>query len=96
MEKVKCSELGILDCDFTATGETAGDVVEQVVEHLNEEHDLDMPDADMILTGKVDEGTLKMLKPAAVLVIERLTEALNLIPLRAPEKPKTPPFAQGY
>jgi predicted small metal-binding protein len=86
--KVPCSELGIKDCDFVAEGETAGDVVGEVVEHLRAEHDMDMPDADVILAGEVDEGPLKMVSPAVKLVVTRLTEALNIVPAEEPETPK--------
>jgi len=91
MKKLTCRELGVTDCDYTATGKTAGDVVHEIVKHLRAEHDMNMPDADVILAGKANQGTLKMLDPSVSLVIERLTSALNLIPLTAPEKPMKPP-----
>jgi predicted small metal-binding protein len=90
MKKIECSELGIQDCDFTASGETAGDVVEQVVQHLRDEHDIDMPDADVILEGKVKEDPLASVEPDVALVIQRLTEALNIMPPEEPDMPEPP------
>jgi predicted small metal-binding protein len=83
----KCSELGVKDCDAVISGETAGDVVAEVVDHLRAEHDIDMPDADIILKGKVTEDPLDVVDPAVALVVERLTEALNLSPLERPTVP---------
>jgi predicted small metal-binding protein len=87
-KRIKCSELGVKDCDFTVSGETAGEVVGKVVEHLRAEHDIDMPDADVILAGGVRDDPLEKLDPATALVIDRLKEALNIVP---PESPETPP-----
>jgi hypothetical protein len=71
-------------------------VVREVVEHLRAEHDIDMPDADMILAGEVKGDPLEIVDPAVNLVVERLTEALNIVPVEGPEAPKptigrTPP-----
>lgn len=83
--KIKCSELGIEGCDFLAEGEATGDVVKEVVEHLRAEHDIDMPDADGILAGGGVEEPLEMVDPAAQVVVERLTEALDIVPVEEPE-----------
>jgi predicted small metal-binding protein len=88
MKKIECSDLRIKDCDFVAKGETAGDVVEKVVEHLRAEHDLDMPDADAILAGKLSHDSLEIVEPAVALVVERLTEALDIVPAEGAEIPK--------
>lgn len=87
MKKIRGSDLGIEDCDFVATGESAGDVVEEVVEHLRAEHDLDLPDADVILAGKLSRDPLEIVDPAVALVVERLTEALNIVPGEGAETP---------
>jgi predicted small metal-binding protein len=87
-KEIKCSELGIKDCDFIAAGETAGDVVSQVVEHLRAEHDIGMPDADAILAGEAALERRGVLDGATVLVVERLTDALNIVPPKGPELPK--------
>jgi predicted small metal-binding protein len=47
--EIKCSDLGIADCSYTAHGETPGEAVEAMVKHLRREHHLDMPDAEDIL-----------------------------------------------
>lgn len=53
--EINCSDLGIADCTYTAYGETAGDAVEDMVEHLRAEHDLNMPDADEILEASAQD-----------------------------------------
>ena len=93
-KRIGCNELGIKDCDFTASGETAGDVVIEVVKHLRAEHDIDMPDTDVILAGKVSQDpTKKKVDPAVALVVDRLIEALNIVPAVAPELQK--PVTRG-
>ena len=91
-KKVECKELGIKDCDFSASGETAGDVVREMVEHLRTEHSIDMPDADVILAGEVKEDPLELVDADVALVVKRLKEALNLVPSEEPRLkiPKTP------
>ena len=84
---IDCSELGINDCDFTAVGETASEVVRQVVEHLRAEHDIDMPDPDAIMAGEMEEDPLEIVDPAVALVVERLTKALDIVPLERPDMP---------
>jgi predicted small metal-binding protein len=87
-KRIQCIELGIKDCDFVASGETAGDVVREVVEHLRAEHDLDMPDADLIMAGEVKEDPFGIVDPGVTLVVERLTKALDIVPVERPESPK--------
>jgi predicted small metal-binding protein len=89
-KRISCSELGISDCDYTASGEAAGDLVKEVVEHLRKEHDLDMPDADVIMAGEVKEDPLDLVDPAVVLVVERLIEALNIVPPMGPKSTTVP------
>jgi predicted small metal-binding protein len=92
-KKVTCKELGIKDCGFSASAEAAGDVVREMVEHLRVEHDIDMPDANVILAGEVKEESLERVDPEVELVVERLTKALNLVPAVEPELkiPTAPP-----
>ena len=78
--KITGEELGIHDCDFHASGETAGDVVRQVVDHLRDEHNVGMPDAEVILEGRTTEQPLAEADPGVVLVAERLISALNIVP----------------
>jgi predicted small metal-binding protein len=88
--EIKCSELGVKDCDFTARGETAGEVVRQVIEHLETAHGLDMPDADLILAGDDLKQPLSETKPEVELIVERLREALNIIPSEGPQMSQIP------
>jgi predicted small metal-binding protein len=85
--EIKCSELGIEGCDFTASGEAAGDAVVEMVEHLRAEHDLDMPDAEDILAGDAGKDPFTLPSPAAQLATERLRESLNIVPLEGPDLP---------
>lgn len=69
------SELGVKDCDFTARGETAGDVVRDLVDHLRDEHDVGMPDADVILAhDAVDTAIVGTADPAHMLENLRLVK----------------------
>lgn len=77
-KKIKCKELGFQGCDFIAEGETSGDVVKEIVEHLKKEHDINMPDAEVILKGKMSDNLFDRADKATQLVIERLTEKLNI------------------
>jgi predicted small metal-binding protein len=86
MKRIESSDLGIQNCNFSASGETAGEIVKEVVEHLRDEHDIDMPDVADILEGKVSED-LKHNNPSAYLVVERLIETLNILPSEGPGKP---------
>lgn len=45
------AELGIADDSTVFEAETPGELVEKVVEHLRAEHDIDMPDTDVIMAG---------------------------------------------
>ena len=47
--QINCSDLGVADCTYTAYGETPGEAVEKIVQHLRREHNINMPDADQIL-----------------------------------------------
>lgn len=79
-KEVKLSELGIEGCNFTAKGETAGDVVKIAVEHLRSDHDMDMPDAKTILTGELTKDPLEPVDPAITLIVERLLNSLDIVP----------------
>jgi predicted small metal-binding protein len=88
--KVDCTELGIEGCEFTASGETARDVVQEMVEHLQTKHDVDMPDAEVIMEGWAKKEPLEIIDQSAALVVERLRKALHIASserLDTPEKP---------
>jgi predicted small metal-binding protein len=83
-KEIKCSDLGVVGCDFVARGEAPGDVVEPVAEHLRSKHDLDILDADSILKRGVRHDLELMHKKDVLLVIERLRELWILSPYRNP------------
>ena len=87
MQEVRCADLGIADCDYVARGETAKAVVDQMVEHLEDEHGIEMPDSEIILGEYPDIGNLiKTLgrifsgepDEETRLVVQRLREALDI------------------
>ena len=90
MVEVSCLELGVIDCDYIARGMTPGEVLEKMVDHLRSEHDLDMPDAEEILSNpkKPEDYTLVVpeiwinrhprMDEEVRLVTERLVNLLNL------------------
>ena len=90
-KEIRCDELGIAGCDFVARGETVGDVVEQVVQHLHSEHDIELPDADAILEGRVGDNPNIVGSKQEFLIIERLRESLDIEPMggSVPPKPAT-------
>ena len=94
-KKIKCSELGIQNCDFVAEGETSGDVVREIVEHIRSEHDIDLPDAEVILKGKITDGPFEQADRATELVITRLREKLNIESSDEDPKPPTPAIGLG-
>ena len=85
---ISCSELGVKDCEFVASGMTVNDVVEEMVEHLREEHDIKMPDAKMILNGDVGVDTPEMADKATELIVNRMIEKLEINP--PPDTPEPP------
>ena len=87
MIEVRGADLGIANCDFVAQGEDARTVVAQMVDHLEEEHDIDMPDPDVILGDYPDTTTLLEIlnevfsgrqDEETELVVRRLRQALNV------------------
>jgi predicted small metal-binding protein len=84
--KLTCKELAVKDCDLVAEGEAPADIVEQVVEHLQGEHGIDMPDVDAILTGITtgDELVASGFDKVAIVIVERLREKLGIEPDTAP------------
>jgi hypothetical protein len=51
-----------------------------MVLHLRKEHDILMPDADVIPKGRSTKDPLGTVDPAVALIVVRLTKALNLLP----------------
>ena len=86
MKEIKGGDLGVVDCDYVARGEDAKAVVEDMVAHLEEEHDIDMPDPEVILDPDRKEGVLTKIADALAggrdrgteLLIQRLRTALDI------------------
>lgn len=47
--ELNMTDLGIANDSAVITGESPGELVEKVVDHLRSEHDIDMPDVDVIM-----------------------------------------------
>lgn len=86
-KELHCSELGVEDCDLVARGETAGAIVREIVQHLRQEHDLDLPGADEILAEDMDMETLSEQQPAVYLIVKRLRQELEIQPAEEPIEP---------
>ena len=83
--ELNCRDLGVADCDWTATGETPEDVVEQAVEHLKKEHNIKMPDPEVIMEGKFSDDPLNSEASEEVrLVVTRMREELDIVPTDEP------------
>jgi predicted small metal-binding protein len=76
--ELSCSELGIHNCDWVARGATAGEVVEQVVQHLSRHQNINMPDPDAIVEGWVFDDPMDTPDPEVATIVRRLREKLNL------------------
>lgn len=100
------ADLGVANDSTVLEAATPGELVEKVVEHLRAEHDIDMPNADVIMgaagngttlavggaglnpvttgagttpvAGVVVGGPLDDIDDAAVIIVSRLRELLNL------------------
>lgn len=67
-------DLGVTDCEYVASGETAGDAAQEMIEHLRSEHDVDMPDADVVTSDVNIEASTS----AAQVIIKRLRDVLDV------------------
>lgn len=85
-------ELNVTGCTFVAEGETAADILQQMIEHLEEEHELQLPNAEAILSGKVEETDLTH---GSRLVLERIRERLDLTDKGSSSPPSPPTVAPG-
>ncbi len=93
--ELKCSDLGVADCDFVAKGDTPGDIVEQMVKHLREEHHIDMPEPDKILENQWAESPVfKEDKEDIEVIVKRMRQALD-IDADNEDTPPPPRFAVG-
>lgn len=90
MFNVSCEELGVIDCEYQASGEIPGDVLKEMITHLETTHDMDMPDAEDILKNPENPGDAVLIFPklwlethsqkdeSVRLISERLVNKLNL------------------
>ena len=87
MRKVRGTDLGIVDCDFVAEGEDAKAVVDQMASHLEEEHGIEIPDADVVLGDYPNTADLLLAVKEAFtggadretqMVVQRLREELEI------------------
>lgn len=93
--QVACNEdLGIAGCDFVADGEVPGDVLEELLPHLRQEHGLSMPDANAILEGySTDVPLLGETDKGIATIVRRLQQALDVD--TAPATPLQPVVTVG-
>ena len=84
--KVTCSALAVKGCDEVFEGQSAEAVIRKVSDHLRSEHGVDLPDVDIILEGLKpgDAVARQPLDEAAMLIIRRLREELDLDPSDIP------------
>ncbi|MGD8403487.1 MAG: DUF1059 domain-containing protein [Anaerolineales bacterium] len=86
-------ELGVTDCDFVVRGETVSDIVEGMVDHLRKKHNIQMPDAKVIVKGEAEDYFPEMDDKAAGLIVRRMIEKLEIVP--SPDTPEPPKPAIG-
>ncbi len=87
--RVTGKQVGVNGCTYTAKGSTAGEAFTQMLTHLRDEHDLELPDPEDVLENRSDESTWNR---AAQLIIQRLRERLHLhwSQIGRPEPPEPP------
>lgn len=83
-------DLGVADCDWSARGEAPADVLEQTVEHLGQEHGIELPSAKTIMEGKAAQQPIMEDADEAVrLIVQRVYAELDLP--APPSEPEAPP-----
>jgi predicted small metal-binding protein len=87
--QISCNELGIQGCNFVASGATPGEVIRKVVDHVRARHDVDLPDADAILDGRLRDTPMEGANPGAETIVKRLAEKLDTAPPAGPDAPGT-------
>ena len=92
-QRIRCNEdLGITGCTFVMEGEAPGPIVERVVDHLRDQHAIQLPSAETIMTGSERASAVG---EDARLIVERLRAKLGLsAPLNSELQPgivKRPP-----
>lgn len=72
-------DLGVAGCDYTASGETPADVVDQMAEHLRKKHDIDMPGTQTIMEGRTsDNPIIEGTDDRVALIIRRMHSELDI------------------
>jgi hypothetical protein len=92
MPKLSGEDINVSGCTYTAEGETAGEVLRATVEHLKQEHDMDLPDAGLILRNEVEENGLDH---GTRLVLKRIRERLQLTDKGADQTGTVPRIPHG-
>jgi len=70
---VTCSDLGIMDCNYEAHGETSEEVLKNMVEHLRDHHSMDIKEDDVLVGDR-------SVSEAVSVVVMRLRQELELGP----------------
>lgn len=86
--KINCADLGVKDCDYTASGEAPIDALEDMLEHLQSQHDLDLPNADFILSGERIKSSEQEVEPGVEVIVKRLREVLQINETESEEQPQ--------
>ncbi len=75
MPRLTGEDINVNGCSYTAEADTPGDVLRLMVEHLNAEHDMRLPDADTLLAWEEDDDRLDR---GARIALERIRARLGL------------------
>ncbi|MFN2228061.1 MAG: DUF1059 domain-containing protein [Anaerolineae bacterium] len=72
-------DLGIANCDWSASGETPADVVAQMASHLRHEHGIDMPDTKAIMEGRATGNSIvEGVDDRVALIVRRMNAELDI------------------
>jgi len=88
MPKLTGEDINVSGCRYTAEGDTPGEVLRLMVEHLNNEHGMDLPDPETILAWDEDETQLDR---GDRLALERMRERLG-VTKKGLDEPKMDPI----
>ena len=92
--RISCDALGIAGCTRTFCGKTAGDVVDEIRDHLRAEHSINLPDKETILRSDEDPDIVELgrrivgrgYSEDAIMVMRRLRELLGVRDAGADER----------
>lgn len=84
-QEIKCSDLGLLDCDTVFRGETPGDMVGQAAKHMRSVHGISLPGVEVIFEGLTAAALMEgEIDRDARLVVRRLRKKLDIDPATWP------------